>query len=51
MKSIKIINPSDEPLVISIFLNNNPINKAQELNDLFQANETVEIWRNQLLNY
>jgi len=38
MKSIKIINPCDEPLMISVFLTNNPLNKAQELNNMFPAN-------------
>jgi len=30
MKSIKIINPSEEPLMISLFLTNEPIGKAIE---------------------
>lgn len=40
MKSIKIVNPSDEPLMISLFLSNKPINKAEEMIDVIMTNET-----------
>lgn len=30
MKSIKIVNPSEEPLMISLFLSSDPLNKALE---------------------
>ena len=32
MRNIKIVNPSEEPLIISLFLTNQPLNKAIELN-------------------
>lgn len=41
MKSIKIINPSEEPLMISLFLTNKPIGKAIE-QGIKNSNKTDE---------